>query len=120
MLTFCCHEPAFARPARGVVTARSPGRDTGWVTTPDAEQGACVFCGSQTTFGAVASSSFVPGEPNADGTSPLIRRPRVWMCDEDLSAFKRDEVVLGWCGPCFSWGQAFTSSPCGEMYMPER
>lgn len=84
-----------------------------------ATEGKCVYCGETTTFAGASTRPFVYGEPNPDGTIPLISRPRVWLCNGCIGRHMRHEVLLGWCGECFAWGPAFDDSPCGRTYEPE-
>lgn len=86
------------------------------------EQGACVFCGTTTTFAGRASNVFRYGPPDAEGKIPLIPRPPIWMCRDDLRRYQRHEVMPGWCDECLDhpqhhgWGPVGTMSPCGQYF----
>lgn len=88
-------------------------------TSAAATEGECVYCAASTTRAAAATRPFVRGEPNPDGTIPLVPRPRVWLCADCMGRHARREVLLGWCGKCFAWGAAYEDSPCGWPYEPE-
>lgn len=83
-------------------------------------EGPCVFCGTPTRFGAHSNPSHMPGPQNPDGSFPLLKLPRVWMCDADLERYQRGEIRRGWCSACWAWGAAFELSPCGELFQPMR
>jgi hypothetical protein len=42
------------------------------------------------------------------------------MCDKYKLRYQGDEITLGRCDGCQTWGQAFNQSPCGVMYVPDR
>jgi len=83
-------------------------------------QGSCVFCGTMTERAGHSVKTHRLGTPNADGTIPLIPMPPVWMCENDLARYIRNEVRPGWCNACEAWGAAFTTSACGETFLPLR
>ena len=85
--------------------------------TIESTRGNCAFCGKATAFGAFSTKSRL-GKQNPDGTFPVLPRPRCWMCDEHLRQYQRDELLIGWCESCITWGNPFTSSPCGEIFLP--
>jgi hypothetical protein len=86
-------------------------------TSPAAKpKGECVFCGAITTFAGHASTPFRPGEPDAEGKIPLIPKPPVWMCENDLRRYTSKQIYLGWCESCARWGEAGTGSPCGALF----
>ena len=85
--------------------------------TVQVEQGPCVFCGTMTTYGAHTTRTHRYGQPNPDGSVPLIPMPPVWMCDRDLKRYIRNEVQFGWCNTCEEWGTAGQSSLCGQVYI---
>jgi hypothetical protein len=78
----------------------------------------CTFCPKLATNAYPASVSQLPGKPRPDGMSELVRTPPVWLCGDCTPRYQREEVRLGWCGECVSWGNAYSVSPCDELYMP--
>lgn len=84
--------------------------------------GTCVFCGATTIFAAHSTDTHRYGEPDAEGKIPLIPRPAIWMCADDIRRYQRREIRPGWCDGCLDdpshlgWGEAGTMSPCGEYF----
>ena len=76
------------------------------------------YSAEKTTNRVHSVNNFRAGTPNPDGTIPLIPRPPVWLGNECMNRYHRDEVALGWCENCISWGTAFEQSQCGELYAP--
>jgi hypothetical protein len=84
--------------------------------------GVCVFCGGIATSRAWPTNTHRFGELNAEGRIPLIPRPPIRMCAEDVGRYQRAEVTPGWCDGCADdpnhqgWGDAGTVSPCGQDF----
>jgi hypothetical protein len=87
-------------------------------TSSEPLEGPCVFCGKRSDYRAHPVNNLRRGTPNPDGTIPLIDKPPVWLCVECLRRYQQNEVALGWCERCISWGSAFARSECGRVYEP--
>jgi hypothetical protein len=75
----------------------------------------CLFCGHPAEAPIAPTRPFRCGVPNEDGTVALVAVP-AWVCFGCVRRLTRNDIELGWCDGCRSWGTAFNRSPCGQVF----